>query len=57
MDIMNFYSLVACPADFSCLNEGTCANGRCSCPSGYFGFKCHKRNKRKAILIYEYIFI
>ena len=33
---------VACPKDFSCLNEGTCIDGSCSCANGFVGYSCEQ---------------
>ena len=40
---LSIFSCQGCPMDFSCIPGGYCVDGRCSCPSGYTGYKCQIR--------------
>ena len=50
--IFLFFGIV-CPTDFSCLNEGTCEDGSCSCPPGYDGLKCQTRKDLNMYSIHQ----
>ena len=47
---------VACPKDFSCLNEGTCIDGSCSCANGFVGYSCEQGKAIETHLIINIYF-